>query len=43
MVTGDHAATAAAIAKSVGIIGMENQATAITLTSTPTSQLPAGW
>jgi magnesium-transporting ATPase (P-type) len=42
MVTGDHPATAAAIAKSVGIIGLENQAIPITLTSTPTSHLPAG-
>jgi sodium/potassium-transporting ATPase subunit alpha len=42
MVTGDHPATAAAIAKSVGIIGMENHPAAIGLTSTPTSQLPAG-
>jgi len=42
MVTGDHPATAAAIAKSVGIVGVDTPTTPITLTSVPTGQLPAG-
>ena len=42
MVTGDHPATAAAIAKSVGIVSPEAEPVPVTLTSVPTAALPAG-